>query len=236
VTVIICANENNIHWKFDSRTDNRARANPNNAPGTYWAIVAAFAGEPLNLIYFHEVGQSLPTYADPYWLGILAYLKNDLGGDRPPAPITDYPEFLSPDAELIKLVTADYLNASCSLALAKPLVDEASRREEKPPLCGIDFDVSEFKAKSIVKYNLPPAKIQTAIDYAQKLIGRDVVDFPKGRLCQRIDSQRQLDELFEDLKTENEALIRANLSTEIADLSTEASYVFNEAFSINHLF
>jgi hypothetical protein len=207
MTVIICANENDIHWKFDSRTDNRARANSNTVSGTYWAIVAAFAGEPLNLIYFHEVGQSLPTYADPYWLGILAYLKTDLGGDRPPAPITDYPEFLSPDAELIKLVTADYLNASCAM----------------------DFDVSEFKAKSIVKYNLPPAKIQTAIDYAQKLIGRAVIDFPKGRLCQGIDSQRQLDELFEGLKTENEVLIRSNLSTEISD-------VFNEIFDIDHLF
>jgi hypothetical protein len=214
MTVIICANENDIHWSFDSRTDNRARANSNTVSGTYWAIVAAFAGEPLNLIYFHEVGQSLPTYADPYWLGILAYLKTDLGGDRPPAPITDYPEFLSPDAELIKLVTADYLNASCT----------------------IDFDVSEFKAKSIVRYNLPPVKIQTAIDYAQKLIGRAVIDFPKGRLCQRIDSQRQLDELFEDLKIENEALIESNLSTEISDLSTEISDVFNEIFDINCLF
>jgi hypothetical protein len=222
MTVIICANENDIHWSFDSRTDNRARANSNTVSGTYWAIVAAFAGEPLNLIYFHEVGQSLPTYADPYWLGILAYLKTDLGGDRPPAPITDYPEFLSPDAELIKLVTADYINASCSLALAKPL-------EEKPPLCGIDFDVSEFKSESIVKYNLPPVKIQTAIDYAQKLIGRAVIDFPKGRLCQRIDSQRQLDELFEDLKIENETLIESNLSTEISD-------VFNEIFDIDYLF
>jgi hypothetical protein len=209
VTVIICANENNIHWKFDSRTDNRARANPNTAPGTYWAIVAAFAGEPLNLIYFHEVGQSLPTYADPYWLGILAYLKTDLGGDRPPAPITDYPEFLSPDAELIKLVTADYLNASCAM----------------------DFDVSEFKADSTVKYNLPPVKIQTAIDYAQKLIGRAVIDFPK-----RIDSQRQLDELFEDLKTENEALIRSKLSTEISDLSTELSDICVELLDIDRLF
>jgi hypothetical protein len=206
MTVIICANEKNIHWEFDSRTDNRARANPNNIPGTYWAIVAAFAGEPLNLIYFHEVGQSLPTYADPYWLGILAYLKTDLGGDRPPAPITDYPEFLSPDAELIKFVTADYLNASC----------------------GIDFDVSEFKADSIVKYNLPPVKIQTAIDYAQKLIGRAVID--------RIDSQRQLDELFEDLKAENEALIRANLSTEISDLSNELSDICAELLDIDRLF
>jgi hypothetical protein len=228
MTVIICANENDIHWSFDSRTDNRARANSNTVSGTYWAIVAAFAGEPLNLIYFHEVGQSLPTYADPYWLGILAYLKTDLGGDRPPAPITDYPEFLSPDAELIKLVMADYINASCSLALAKPLVGEASRREEKPPLCGIDFDVSEFKAKSIVKYNLPPVKIQTAIDYAQKLIGRAVID--------RIDSQRQLDELFEDLKAENEALTKSNLSTEISDLSTEISDIFHEIFDIDRLF
>jgi hypothetical protein len=209
MTVIICANENDIHWKFDSRTDNRARANPNTAPGTYWAIVAAFAGEPLNLIYFHEVGQSWPTYADPYWLGILAYLKTDLGGDRPPAPITDYPEFLSPDAELIKLVTADYLNASCAM----------------------DFDVSEFKAKSIVKHNLPPVKIQMAIDYAQKLIGRAVIDFPK-----RIDSQRQLDELFEDLKTENEALIRSNLSTEISDLSNELSDICAELLDIDRLF
>jgi hypothetical protein len=206
MTVIICANENDIHWSFDSRTDNRARANSNTVSGTYWAIVAAFAGEPLNLIYFHEVGQSLPTYADPYWLGILAYLKTDLGGDRPPAPITDYPEFLSPDAELIKLVTADYLNASCA----------------------IDFDVSEFKAKSIVKYNLPPVKIQTAIDYAQKLIGRAVID--------RIDSQRQLDELFEDLKAENEALTKSNLSTEISDLSTEISDIFHEIFDIDRLF
>jgi hypothetical protein len=206
MTVIICANENDIHWSFDSRTDNRARANSNTVSGTYWAIVAAFAGEPLNLIYFHEVGQSLPTYADPYWLGILAYLKTDLGGDRPPAPITDYPEFLSPDAELIKLVTADYLNASCAM----------------------DFDVSEFKAKSIVKYNLPPVKIQTAIDYAQKLIGRAVID--------RIDSQRQLDELFEDLKAENEALTKSNLSTEISDLSTEISDIFHEIFDIDRLF
>jgi hypothetical protein len=206
MTVIICANENDIHWSFDSRTDNRARANSNTVSGTYWAIVAAFAGEPLNLIYFHEVGQSLPTYADPYWLGILAYLKTDLGGDRPPAPITDYPEFLSPDTELIKLVTADYINASCSL----------------------DFDVSEFKAELIVKYNLPPVKIQTAIDYAQKLIGRAVID--------RINSQRQLDELFEDLKTENEALIRANLSTEISDLSNELSDICAELLDIDRLF
>jgi hypothetical protein len=214
MTVIICANEKDIHWKFDSRTDNRAHANATTVPGSYWAIVAAFAGEPLNLIYFHEVGRSLPTYADPYWLGILAYLKTDLGGDRPPAPITDYPEFLSHDAELIKLVTADYLNASCSL----------------------DFDRSTFKEDSIVKYNLPPVKIQTAIDYAQKLIGRAAVDLPKGRLCQRIDSQRQLDELFSDLKTENEALIKSGLSTEISDLSTEISDVFNEIFDIEHLF
>jgi hypothetical protein len=205
VTVIICANENDIHWKFDSRTDNRARANANTIPGTYWAIVAAFAGEPLGLVYFHEVGRSMPTYADPYWLGILAYLKTDLGGDRPPAPITDYPEFLSPDAELIKLVTADYINAACSL----------------------DFDVSTFKSESIVKHNLPPVKIQTAIDYAQKLIGRANVD------C--IDSQRQLDELFEDLQTENEALIRSNISTEILELSTEISDVFNEIFDIDYL-
>jgi hypothetical protein len=227
MTVIICANEKDIHWSFDSRTDDLARANPNTAPGTYWAIVAAFAGEPLNLIYFHEVGRSLPIYADPYWLGILAYLKTDLGGDRPPAPITDYPEFLSPDAELIKLVVADYLNAACSLA--KPL-------EKKPPLCGIDFDVSTFKAESIVKHNLPPVKIQTAIDYAQKLIGRAAIDFPKGRLCQRIDSQRHLDELFEEVRTENNALIKSGTSTEISDLSTEMSDIFVELFDIDDLF
>jgi hypothetical protein len=206
MTLIICANENDIHWTFDSRTDNRARANPHTVPGTYWAIVAAFAGEPLGLIYFHEAGKSLPTYADPYWLGILAYLKTDLGSDRPPAPITDYPEFLSPDAELIKLVTADYLNASCS----------------------IDFEVSTFKEDSIVKYNLSPVKIQTAIDYAQKLIGRAAVD--------RIDSQRELDELFERLKAENEALSRSGLSTEISNLSTEITDVFNDIFDIDYLF
>lgn len=206
MTVIICANEKNIHWTFDSRTDDRARANPHTIDGTYWAIVAAFAGEPLGLIYFHEVGQSLPTYADPYWLGILAYLKTDLGSDRPPAPITDYPEFLSPDAKLIKLVTADYLNASCSL----------------------DFEVSTFKEDSIVKYNLSPVKIQTAIDYAQKLIGRAAVD--------RIDSQRELDELYENLRMENETLIGSGLSTEISDLSTEILDIFNEILDIENSF
>jgi hypothetical protein len=178
MTVIICANERDVHWAFDSRTDNRARANPDTLPGTYWAIAAAFAGEALDLIYFHEVGSAAPTYADPYWMGILAYLKIDLGGDRPPAPITDYPEFLSPDAELIKLVTADYLNASCL----------------------VEFDMLKFEAESIIKYNLPAIRIQTAIDYAQKLIDAAVVD--------RIDSQRQLDKLFEWVKAENEALTK----------------------------
>ena len=195
MTVIICANERDIHWAFDSRTDNRARANPDTLPGTYWAIAAAFAGEPLDLIYFHEVGSLAPTYADPYWMGILAYLKIDLGGDRPPTLITDYPEFLSPAAERIESVTADYLNASCLL----------------------DFDVWKFKAESIIKYNLPAIKIQMAIAYAQKLIDEAVVDFPKGRLCQRIDSQRQLDELFDWVKTENEALAKSDGLAEIFD-------------------
>jgi hypothetical protein len=199
MTVIICANERNIHWAFDSRTDNRARANPDTLPGTYWAIAAAFAGEPLDLIYFHEVGSLAPIYADPYWMGILAYLKIDLGGDRPPAPITDYPEFLSPDAERIELVTADYLNASCL----------------------VDFDLSKFKAESIVKYyNLPAIKIQIAIEYAQKLIDAAVVDFPKGRLCQRIDSQRQLDKLFEWVKSENEELTKSEILTERFDIDS----------------
>jgi hypothetical protein len=205
MTVIICANERDIHWAFDSRTDDRARANPDTLPGTYWAIAAAFADEPLGLIYFHEVGQSMPTYADPYWLGILAYLKLDLGGDRPPAPITDYPEFLSPDAERIKLVTADYLNASCS----------------------IGFDGSKFQAESIIKHNLSSVKIQTAIDYAQKLIDRAAIS--------QIDSQRQLDELFEGLKTENVALIGSDFSNEISDFLTEISDVLNEIYNIDYL-
>jgi hypothetical protein len=91
MTVVICTNEHDLHWVFDSRVANYARANPDTPPGTYWAIAAALPGERLDLIYFYEVGKTAPTYVDPHWLGILAYLQLeiDLTCDRPPAPMGD---------------------------------------------------------------------------------------------------------------------------------------------------
>jgi hypothetical protein len=91
MTVVICTNEHDLHWVFDSRVANYARANPDTPPGTYWAIAAALTGERLDLIYFYEVGKTAPTYVDPQWLGILAYLQIEIdpSGDRPPIPMGD---------------------------------------------------------------------------------------------------------------------------------------------------
>jgi hypothetical protein len=172
MTVIICANEHDVHWVYDSRLANHAYAYPDTPPGTYWAIVAAFAGEKLELIYFREEGALTPSYADPKWMGILPFLAIDVSTSSVPLPpVADYSEFISPQAGLIKLVVGDYINASCKL----------------------DFNVAKFTAESVIKYKIPSVKVLAAIDYAKKLIARSQTE--------KIDSQRQLDDMYEWIQT-----------------------------------
>ncbi len=168
MTVIICANEHDVHWVYDTRLANHAYAYPDTPLGTYWAIVAAFAGEKLELIYFREEGALTPSYADPKWMGILPFLAIDVSTSSVPLPpINDYSEFISPDAGLVKLVVGDYINASCLL----------------------DFNVNKFVGEAVIKYKLPSVKVLAAIDYAKKLIARSQTE--------KIDSQRQLDDMYE---------------------------------------
>jgi hypothetical protein len=142
MTILICANEHHLHWVYDSRLPGKAYAYPDTPIGTYWAIVAAFTGQKLEVVYFHETGKDAPTYADPQWMGILPFLGVDLATAYDGSRITDYPEFVHPVDRLLDLITSDYRDAAS--------------------LPG--FDVERFTIASAIKYNLQTVQISAAIE------------------------------------------------------------------------
>jgi hypothetical protein len=142
MTILICANEHHLHWVYDSRLPGKAYAYPDTPIGTYWAIVAAFTGQKLEVVYFHETGKDAPTYADPQWMGILPFLGVDLATAYDASRIADYPEFVNPVDRLLDLVASDYLDAA------------------RVP----GFDVERFTIAAAIKYNLQTVQIAAAIE------------------------------------------------------------------------
>lgn len=170
MTVVICFNETKPHWILDSRLPYKACWFPDTPLGSYWAIAAAFAGEPLTPIYLQQASQKLPSLADPHWMGILPLLGVNLSPIFDPrSKITDYPELLSHSAPLIKLVASEYINAS--------ILD--------------DFDLEGFRLSSAKKYQLQLNQVNYGISHAQGLI--------KDSQEQGVDSQRRLDDVYDHL-------------------------------------
>jgi hypothetical protein len=178
MTIVICFNEINPHWIIDSRLPCKGCWFPDTPLGSYWAIAAAFTGEPLTAIYLQQTSQELPSLADPHWMGILPHLGIKLSPTFDPrSKVTDYPELLSPNASLLKLVASEYINAS--------ILD--------------DFDLAAFRASAVKKYSLGLSQVDCGISYAQGSI--------KESQEQGIDSQRRLDNVYDQLRKSAQRII-----------------------------
>lgn len=161
MTVAICSNEHDLIWVFDDRLPGRWSNLPNTPVGTYCSIAAAFVGDPLKVVYLQETESQKILVADLTWVGILTYLGIEVGhAHSQSAILSEYPDFVSPYASLIKLAASDFI------------------QESKSP----DFNVEIFNMKAWIKYSLKPCQVEVAIRYAQKIdknCGGDVEFFLK---------------------------------------------------------
>jgi hypothetical protein len=148
MTVAICSNEHDLIWVFDDRVPHKWFSNPSTPVGTYCSIAAAFVGDPLKVVYLQETESEKILVADPKWVGILSYLGIEVDSSRGQSAIlTEYPDFVSPYASLIKLAASDFI------------------QESKLP----DFNVEIFYMKIWIRYSLTPCQVKTAIRYAKKI-------------------------------------------------------------------
>jgi hypothetical protein len=178
MTIVICFNETKPHWLLDSRLPHKACWFPDTPLGSYWAIAAAYTGEPLTAVYLQQASQELPSLADPHWMGVLPLLGVKLSPTFDPrSKITDYPELLSPRAALLKLVASEYINASILS----------------------DFNLEAFRANSAKDYGLQISQVDLGIGYAQTLM--------KESQEQGIDSQRCLDNIYDQLQIPTKHII-----------------------------
>jgi hypothetical protein len=149
MTIAICSNEHNTLWVFDDRLPQRwGRPERPTRPGEYVSIIAAFAGDPLEVVYLQETESQKILLADPKWCGILSYMGIEAtytqGQDW---TLSHYPDFISPYAGSIKLVSLQY------------------DKESKSP----SFDRRAFDIKARLKYDLKPCQIKAAISYAERI-------------------------------------------------------------------
>lgn len=148
MTVAICSNEHDLIWVFDDRLPNKWSNIPSTPVGTYCSIAAAFVGDPLKVVYLQETKSEKVLLADPKWVGILTYLGIEVGNAHGQSAIlSEYPDFVSPYASLIKLAASDFI------------------QESKSP----DFNVEIFIIKAWIQYSLRPCQVKTAIRYAKKI-------------------------------------------------------------------
>lgn len=148
MTVAICSNEHDLIWVFDDRVPHKWFSNPSTPAGTYFSIAAAFVGDPLKVVYLQETKSEKVLLADPKWVGILTYLGIEVGNAHGQSAIlSEYPDFVSPYASLIKLAASDFI------------------QESKSP----DFNVEIFIIKAWIQYSLRPCQVKTAIRYAKKI-------------------------------------------------------------------
>jgi methyl-accepting chemotaxis protein len=148
MTVAICSNEHDLVWVFDDRVPHKWFSNPSTPVGTYCSIAAAFVGDPLKVVYLQETESEKILVADPKWVGILTYLGVEVGNTHGQSAIlSEYPDFVSPYASLIKLAASDFIQES-KLS---------------------DFNVEIFIIKAWIQYSLKPSQVKTAIRYAKKI-------------------------------------------------------------------
>jgi hypothetical protein len=149
MTIAICSNEHGMLWAFDDRLPHRwGRTERPTPSGEYVSIVAAFCGDPLEVVFLQETESHKILLADPKWCGILSYmgveLTYTLGQDW---LLSHFPDFVSPHASRIKLMSLQYA------------------QESKLP----SFDKRTFDIKARSKYDLKPCQIKTAISYAERI-------------------------------------------------------------------
>jgi hypothetical protein len=168
-TIMICGNEHGLHWVYDSRLPCKAFKFDDTPPGSYWAISGAFAGKPLEAIFLQELDKELPSYVDPDWIGVLNAFRVEIGSKEVPQLSLNYPEFISPHADNMRLLAIDYLND-----LALP-----------------DFNSDKLRATAAMSQNLNMQQIDTAISYAQAI--------KKDSESQGIDPIKQIDNIFAGL-------------------------------------
>jgi hypothetical protein len=148
MTVAICSNEHDLIWVYDDRVPHKWFSNPSTPVGTYCSIAAAFVGDPLTVVYLQETESEKILIADPKWVGILTYLGIEVGHSHGQSAIlSEYTDFVSPYASLIKLAASDFI------------------QESKLP----DFNIEIFNIKAWIKYSLQQCQVKTAIRYAKKI-------------------------------------------------------------------
>jgi hypothetical protein len=146
MTVVICTNEHDLVWVFDDRTADKWLSKTTTPVGEYWAIAAAFAGDPLEMVYLQETESNKILLADPKWMGILGYMAVEINTPQT-AILSQYPEFVSPRGSLMKLVASDLI------------------RESNLP----GFDCRLFFTSACTKYGLDPCQVLTAIRYGKEI-------------------------------------------------------------------
>jgi hypothetical protein len=148
MTVVICSNEHDLLCVYDDRLPQLWFSYPDTPVGEYISIAAAFVGDPLEVVYLQETESKKVLVADPKWMGVLPHLGIGINSIYDQAGIlSEYPDFVSPYAGLIKLAASDFI------------------QESRSP----DFNIEIFNLKAWVKYSLKPSQVETAIRYAQKI-------------------------------------------------------------------
>ena len=153
----------------------------------------------------------MPSYVDPNWIGVLNAFRVEIGSKEVPQLGLNYPEFISPHAESMKLVAIDYLNET-----ALP-----------------DFNNDKLRATAAMSQNLNMQQIDAAIGYAQAI--------KQDAESQGIDPIKQIDNIFaglsplekDELLTDIELLrvddkaFRAKLRQDLDDLDSTFKELHN---------
>jgi hypothetical protein len=147
--IAICSNEHDILWFFDDRLPHRwGKPERPTPPGEYVSVIAAFCGDPLEVVFLQETESQKILLADPKWCGILSYMGIEAtwtGGQD--WILSHFPDFVSPHASRIKLIALQY------------------GKESKSPT----FDKRMFDTKARLKYDLRREQVKTAISYADRI-------------------------------------------------------------------
>jgi hypothetical protein len=147
MTVAIWSNEHDLLAVYDDRLPQRWFSYPDTPAGEYISIAAAFVGDPLEVVYLQETESKKVLVADPKWMGVLPHLGIGINIYDQAGILSEYPDFVSPYAGLIKLAASDFI------------------QESRSP----DFNIEIFILKAWVKYSLEPCQVKTAIRYAKKI-------------------------------------------------------------------
>jgi hypothetical protein len=215
MTVAIWSNEHDLLAVYDDRLPQRWFSYPDTPVGEYISIAAAFVGDPLEVVYLQETESKKVLVADPKWMGVLPHLGIGINSIYDQAGIlSEYPDFVSPYAGLIKLAASDFI------------------QESRSP----DFNIEIFILKAWVKYSLEPCQVKTAIRYAKKIDKGCINDvefflkidsiYEKVRNTETFVLAEELERINDEIKSSS--LAAKNLVSETSQMTDDLEGMMSE--------